>query len=235
VLLVCYTLMTGASSSAVRACTMALVFYGGIFAGRKPDALSALAVSAAVLCLFDAGYLRDAGFILSFAVALGICVLGGALIRRLRPALGPDPFLPVRGAERKTFLHWLTSAVSVSVAAWLVSAPLMMFYFGRLAPIGIVSNIIVVPIAFGAVLSGCCSLLFGNISLFFSDLFNHASLGLIFLLEGVIELFAKAPLGDLEGLNFGLIQLLAWYAVLALLVMVLKGAFAFRPNTSKSV
>ncbi len=235
VFLLGYTLMTGASSSAVRACTMALVYFAGAFLGRKADSISALAFSAFLLCLISPWYLFDAGFVLSFVVAGGICVLGGALSDRLSGLSAPDPFLPAGRAKHSLLARSMSGSIAVSVSAWLVSAPLMLLLFGRLAPVGIVSNLAVVPLAFVTVLSGCCSLVFGNISIVFSDLFNHASLGLIFAMEGVINFFARAPLGALRNVHIGLTGVFAWYALLGVLTAVLRGFFAPRQETTKTV
>ncbi len=101
----------------------------------------------------------------------------------------------------------------------------MLFFFGRLSICGIISNIVIVPIAFLVVLCGCCSLVFGNISLLFSDVFNHASLGLILVLESVIAWFAAVPFGAINGVHIGVSSVLLWYLFLAVLVAWLRGFF----------
>ena len=102
----------------------------------------------------------------------------------------------------------------------------MLFLFGRLSLSGLVSNIVTVPIAFLTVLSGCCSIVFGQVSVLFSDLFNHASLGLIILLQGLLERFASIPYAVVKGVQFGLFQVLFWYALLVLLTAVFRGFFS---------
>lgn len=223
VILISYTMMTGASTSAVRACTMALVFYGGIFAGRKPDFLSALAVTALLLAAYDPLNLHDAGFLLSFTVVGGIFLLGGAITDAVSILRESDSFLvPGLRTAESGLISWLTGLAAVSVSAWLFSAPLMLFFFGRISITGIISNMIVVPFAFLIVLSGCCSLVAGQISMLFADVFNHASLALIFLLKSVIKWFAEVPYGDIREVEFGAVQVWLSYAFLACLTLLLK-------------
>lgn len=230
-----YTIMTGASSSAVRACMMALVFYAGALIGRKPDLLCAIAFSALVLVCIDPAYLHSQGFILSFAVAAGICLLGAAMIRRADLLWAADPLLQSKAAPRHVLARWLSGTVCVSLSAWLVSAPLMLSFFGRLSLSGIISNVFIVPVAFLTVLSGCCSMVFGHIALLFSDLFNHASLAMILLLQSIIEMFAAVPFGYAEGLQFSAFQVVLWYLLLGVLTALLNGFFASCLDSGKCV
>ena len=70
-LLCMYTFATGMQTSAVRACIMAMIYWGAPLLGRKADSLTALCVSALLIVGAVPTQLLDKGFILSF-----VCVLG---------------------------------------------------------------------------------------------------------------------------------------------------------------
>ena len=59
--------------------------------------------------------------------------------------------------------RWLLSSVVVSVVSWVVSTPLIAYYFGIISPIGLFSNLVVVPMAFGVVVLGFSSLVVGSV------------------------------------------------------------------------
>jgi hypothetical protein len=73
-----------------------------------------------------------------------------------------------------------------------------------------------------------------SISLVFSDLFNHASLGLILILDGVIRFLERVPFGSFSDVHLGLFSLLAWYLLLGLLTAVLWGYFGRPPVMQKT-
>jgi len=58
--------------------------------------------------------------------------------------------------RRVRFRNWLSgylpSAIGVSTTAWLASLPLIIFYFGRVAVIGILVNLVAVPLS-GAIMT----------------------------------------------------------------------------------
>src|SRR5207253_2292399 len=65
----------------------------------------------------------------------------------------PDPFLPrslLRGPRLRMHVafEWLCRGTGVSLAAWVGSLPLVLWYFYIVTPISLVANLIVVPIAF---------------------------------------------------------------------------------------
>src|SRR5207237_9429985 len=93
------------------------------------------------------------GFQLSFAVVGGIILLADPLSGWLRPIGAPDPFLPrrlVSGLRRMIGVgyEWICRGGSVSLAAWLGSLPLVIWYFHLVTPSSLFANLAVVPFAF---------------------------------------------------------------------------------------
>ena len=75
IVLLFYTVMTGASISALRALIMFSVRMGAEVTGRDYDLPTSLAVAAALLSAKDPLCLSDAGFLFSFGSLCGICML----------------------------------------------------------------------------------------------------------------------------------------------------------------
>jgi competence protein ComEC len=153
-----YATVTGLRPSALRAATMGTMLLASMLIDRRPDGPSALAASALILLAFDPSQLFRPGFQLSFGVLLALFALGPPLYRALQPWVSQDPFLPRLLLDRRQdlalrFRRWLAALAVTSLAAWLGSAPLMLIHFHRLTPAGLVSSMILVPLAFVVLLS----------------------------------------------------------------------------------
>jgi ComEC/Rec2-related protein len=224
-LLIAYTMMTGMKPSAIRACIMAIVFLSAAAIHRRADSFSALAFAAIALLAFSPEILANASFVLSFSVVAGILLLFPFLDRLLRPLWEPDPFQVERDGKAVKLVRGIgkrTAALAaVSVSAWLVSAPLIAGYFGRMAPVALIANVFVVPMAFLVVLSGSLSILLGLFLAVGADVFNHASLALTrFLLSG-LKLLAWIPGGCFKVGDVSWWLPVAWYVVLGVLLLYL--------------
>jgi competence protein ComEC len=151
-LLLGYTLAAGIGPATVRAIAVAAVLLGGEWLDRPARPGNSLGAAAAGLLLFDTNQLFTLGFQLSFLVVLAILTLAAPLRDWLWKIGAPDPFLPwllyprwlhIREAARRAFVD----LTGVSVAAWLGSLPLTILAFHLLAPISILANIVVFPLA----------------------------------------------------------------------------------------
>ncbi len=197
-----YAAITGFHVSSVRAATMAALLLGGIFFGRPVLVLNSLAGAALAILLFQTNQLFTAGFQLSFAV-VGAIVLGQDAIFRvlLRPAQR-DPFLPRSLVSRtrrfgEKIYRWIAGGISVSVAAWMGSFLLIIWYFYLVTPISLLANLIVVPIAFCVLAVGLLSLAVAPVSASLSLVFNNANWSLSQLILGLVQVFAQLPTGHL--------------------------------------
>jgi len=225
-LLAAYTVATGAKPSAVRACLMAVLYFAAPLMQRKPDPLSAVAAAAILILAWQPAWLLEAGFVFSFTVVAGILVFCPGLLRVTTRLWHRDPLrvqeesLPVR-LWRNT-CRYLVSLACVSVAAWIGSVPLMAWYFGRVSPIALLSNILLIPLAFLTVLSGCLSVVLGACLGVIAEIFNHAALALVTLLLLVVRTLDAVPFGCLEVSRPPLVLVLGWYLLVAM--WALRGA-----------
>src|SRR5207249_4463726 len=122
--------------------------------------------------------------------------------RLLQRGAAPDPFLPqslVRGPRRwmHSSYEWFCGGASVSLAAWIGSLPLILWYYHLVTPISLLANLVVVPIAFFVLAGGLISMLAAPFSSWLSIVFNNANWLLTKIILGAVHLFALIPGGHL--------------------------------------
>lgn len=127
-LLTLYTLLSDASAPAIRASLMGVLTLLALRLLRYRDPLTIVALSALMLLIANPTNLWQIGFQLSFLAMLGLIVLPPRLLPLLRR-------LP----------QGLADAIAMSLAAELVSIPLVAYYFYTVSPLSTVMNLLVVP------------------------------------------------------------------------------------------
>lgn len=224
-LLIAYTVATGMRPSAMRACLMAIVYWTAPLLGRRADGLTAVAFAALIILGLAPGQLFDLGFVFSFAVATGIVILYPRLSSLFLPLAEPDVFRvqpqgqPVPVLRR--FARYGLSILAVTLAAWLTSAPLAAYFFGRFTPLALITNLLVVPVTFFAVLAGCLSIILGSCLNVLADIFNHANLALLSVLKAAMGAVASFAFPVMDPGSVSGWMVAAWYAALGLLALCL--------------
>lgn len=120
-----YVLAVGPQPSVIRAAVAGGAVSVAWLLGRERDAWHVLLLAAAVLLAWNPYALFDAGFQLSFAAVVAIFVLAPVIKDRLEGYPGPKA------------LH---TAVSISLACSVATAPLLWLQFGRVPVLGVVAN-----------------------------------------------------------------------------------------------
>lgn len=124
-----FVLLTGASASIVRAGVVAVMVLLADHYGRRFEPIPLILLAAAGTALWDPGDLTDLGWLLSFLAFFGILVLAPLLIARLRV---PDRVVPRLLVE--------------SLAAHILTLPLIMYVFGQMSVVAPLANILVLPL-----------------------------------------------------------------------------------------
>lgn len=129
ILMVFYVILTGAQPSALRAGVMGGMFLLGEQIGRQYAALRALIFSATGMLLLNPLLLaRDVGFQLSFLAVLGMIVLLPLVLS----------FLPKKMPGRQL--------LAMTIAAQIFTFPVLMWSFGQISVVSIISNMLIVPV-----------------------------------------------------------------------------------------
>ena len=153
---VAYVLFLGAPHSAVRAAIQIVLVLGARVLQRPTRTESLIATAALVLLALDPLALAAPGFQLSFAGVIGIVALRRGLLRPAEPLSGWRP----AGLDAG---RWLADGLATSLAATLATAPIVAWHFGRVAPVGIVANLVAIPLLAAAVPALAFSLLLGAV------------------------------------------------------------------------
>jgi len=199
-LLCAYALITGLSSSCVRATLMASFILLGQFFERPAVAMNSLAASAVAILAWDTNEFFTPGFQLSFALVVFIMWLSSPISRWLEPFGRPDDFIPhelwTRGERWRVWL-WkqITGATGVTFSAWIGSFVFMAGYFHLISPVAILANVIAVPLAFFVLALGLMSLLCGIFPAALTLLVNQTNWLAAKALLASLAFFSKFPGG----------------------------------------
>ena len=124
-----YAGVCGFPISAIRAAIMCFVFGTARSFGLKGDNLNAVFLSMTAVLIIFPQWLFSLGFILSFAAVTGIALFGNML---------------------KTVFSFLTEklalAFSVSMSAFIATAPVIVYVLGKVSLITVLTNVVVIPI-----------------------------------------------------------------------------------------
>jgi competence protein ComEC len=123
-----YVVLTGASSSVVRAALMAAAMLVARLGGSRAHAASALGLAALVMLLAAPPVLWDVGFQLSLLATAGLIWFGAPIERRLSGWPG-----------------WIREPVALTLAAQLTTLPVILVNFERLSLVAPIANVLVVP------------------------------------------------------------------------------------------
>jgi len=135
-LLIIYCFMTGASTPVVRATVMAIFFMFGSVLKREPDIYNSCALAAVFILGLNPRQLFDVGFELSFVSVISIVYLYPKIKSLLR-----SDFVKIKT------LKFLIEAFLVSFSAWLGTMGFIAYYFRIFAPVTVLANVFIVPLA----------------------------------------------------------------------------------------
>ncbi len=219
-LLFFYVVSTGMKPSAFRAFVMAAIYFAAPLFGRRPDSVSAVSLAAILLLVANPLQLFEPGFLLSFLVVSGIIMVHGYTNRRISGYARPIWAIPLTQLGGKhpirATVRFFALLMVTSIAAWLFSAPLTAMFFNTLSPVALVGNLLIIPLTFAIVLTGCLTFLTAPVSLFAMVVLNHANLVFVSLLISTIQTIGALPGAYRFIRSPSIAVLLLWYAGLIL-------------------
>lgn len=180
--LLIYCLVTGASNPVVRATLMGLVFLAAYFLKREPDIYNSLMSAALFILVINPRQLFDIGFQLSFISVLAIVYLYPKL----------KALICLEDCKIK-ILKFIGEGCLVSLSAWLGTLGVIALNFRMIAPVTVLANILIVPLATLITLCGFTLLLSGLIYPDLAHLLSLPTAGLITLLLNINAALIKLP------------------------------------------
>jgi competence protein ComEC len=137
-----YVLLVGADAAVIRAGLMGGLYLTALHLGRRATAYVSLAASAVLLTAITPLALWDAGFQLSFAATLSL-ILFSPPLERLAEGLLLRALPPSKVAGG---LRFLNEALMATLAAQVLTLPLVAYHFGRLSLVSPLANLLILPV-----------------------------------------------------------------------------------------
>lgn len=201
-----YMLLTGSQPPIVRATIMALVMMGGKLLGKKSNALNSLGVAALLILFYDARQIFDVGFQLSFLAVFSLAYCF-PIARNWLPRFE-------QARMHHKLLLGAMELVLVTFIATVGTLPLIALYFGRVSVVGLLSNVVVVPLVGANVFLGFVSSLFGWFSLFIADCFAAVNWVLLNLCLWVAKFSGGLSWAYIDTLQFRALHAIPFYLAL---------------------
>ncbi|MFQ5881326.1 MAG: DNA internalization-related competence protein ComEC/Rec2 [Candidatus Methylomirabilales bacterium] len=199
---VLYALLSGGSPPVVRATLMTSLYLLALIVGRERDLYNTLAVAAFLLLLWNPLYLFDAGFQLTFAATGAILVA----VQRF----------DLSGLSRPW--RWVMISLLASTAATVGTLPILALHFNRASLIGILANLLIVPL--GGLLTAL-GMGYSLLLLFLPNGIPLLQVAVSSLARGMMNaasLFGSLPLASIRLYTPTPVMVLTSYSLLGLLV-----------------
>ncbi|MBR3256180.1 ComEC/Rec2 family competence protein [Candidatus Saccharibacteria bacterium] len=122
--------MVGFTASITRAGIMTILTLLAWYSGRRFSAWRIIVIVAAITLMVNPSNLINLGWLLSFASYAGVMILGPKLCKFFYDKKKPS---------------FIGSAIITSVAATLMTLPIVLYYYGQISLLFVISNLIITP------------------------------------------------------------------------------------------
>ncbi|MGB9791153.1 MAG: DNA internalization-related competence protein ComEC/Rec2 [Thermacetogeniaceae bacterium] len=197
-----YAAITCFPASVTRAAVMGTVGLGASLWQQRQNLQNSLALAALAILLADPSSLFDPGFQLSFAATWGIV------------SLAPHLSGLLHGIGEGSISKGLRDLIAVSLSAQLAVLPLCALYFQLVPLLGLIPNILVVPLSGLVVNLGLAGVLLGLFLPPVGNLFLTAAGALTVPIQGLLGQLARMPGVSVAAPQPPQWLVIAWYPLL---------------------
>lgn len=207
-LIIVFVMITGNSPSIVRASIISIVSLTAWYYGRTVHPLVLLLGAAAATVIANPLYLwGNVSWYLSFLAFFGVVVLGPLVTWRVYRTRKPGLLMQV---------------LLESICAEVITLPYILYIFGQMSSVSLVANVLVVVLVPLAML---CCVFAGLAGMLLPALAGWlawpARLIMTYMLD-MANLLSRIPHAFIEHIGFSLLQLLGWYAVVGIWIVVVQ-------------
>lgn len=209
----CYALLVGGDAAVMRAAVMGSLAVIATGLHRRSTGLVSLGAACAAMTLLNPLALWDVGLQLSSAATAGLMLMAPGMIAAFRRLLEQ---LHMERVSRGPVGSFFEESVMVTLAANLTTLPLVVYYFGRLSVVSLLTNVLILPAQPPIMLAGSAGAVAGMAGL---EPIGGAILALPWLClswtVNIVQWTASLPGASLEIAGFGLPAMLTAYAAIA--------------------
>ena len=212
---VIYGLLSGMSPSTQRAVIMVTVFLMTFLFEREHDSINTLAIAAMIILVVHPPSLFSISFQLSFIAVLAI-IYGLSRIR-IKSKTRKQGLFQLR---KKVYLFLLTSLFAI-----LGTLPLLMLYFNQVSFVGLLANLLIIPIiGFIVVPLGLFSVLLYPVSVYGAAWCITANSELLAKALDIVIWFSDLPFASIKTVTPTYFEICCYY-VLGWAVLYLIGSY----------
>jgi competence protein ComEC len=213
ILIALFIILSGTEASAVRAGIMGSILFAGQYMGRQQDSLRLLVFAATLMLMQNPLLLLyDVGFQLSCLAVFGIIVSFGF-------------FQKVLEKVPKTF--GLRDMVAMNFSAQVFTLPILIYNFGYVSVVGILTNILVLPVIPLLIGLGFIFLLAGAVVPLFGVMLSFPVFFLLAYFDFIMEFFRKLSFSQLVLENVSPVWFLVLYIPLLFFLRRFKSEQGF--------
>jgi len=140
-----YLVLSGGAVATIRAFVMAAVAFLAVLVDRPALTLRSVALAALIVMALDPSAVLGPGFQMSFAAVIALVAAYEALAHReRRPQLPPNEAGRAHRLARFAAV-WIGGLALTSFIAGLATGPIGAFHFHRVAPLGLLGNLLAMP------------------------------------------------------------------------------------------
>jgi len=200
-----YGFLAGMSPSTQRAVIMVSVFLLTLLFDRDQDLINTICIAGMLILVINPPSLFSISFQLSFTAVL-VIVFGMSLMR---------PILEKTNGIKATLITKGVTFMAVTLFATVGTAPLVMAYFNQISLIGVVVNIVAIPLV------GFLAVPLGLLAVFIQVFSTGAASACLQLSHWVLEkailvidIFSGLPVAALETITPSLVEISLFYLML---------------------
>lgn len=199
-----YIFLTGFQIPVIRAAIMFFMASLAKLYGREGDGLRVLILTALIMLIINPLWLMSVSFQLSFLATVGVVIVAPELIKRLK-------FVP----------EVIRQDLGVTLAAQIMTAPIIAFYFNQFSLAGLIVNILILWTIPFIMIFGALSLVVSLISIKLASIIVIFPKILLYYFDAVVDLFNK-PWASNYINSFSLVQLCGVYILILGIYFLIK-------------
>ena len=189
--MILYCIIVGFSPSISRAIAFMIIMYLAIFINRKRDGMSTLSLIGTLLIINNPYIIYNTSFQLSFLATLSIIYFYKIINRCLK-----------------------SSIISVSIAANILTMPVVYYTFKGIPILFILGNIIVIPVISIIMSLSIISIILFEISIFLSKILAYLNKSIIIMVYYLLEKLSAMELAYIEVNNPKLFYVTFYYILI---------------------
>ncbi len=208
---VLYAVFVGLSAPVLRAALMGVLFVGAHLVGRRNHTLTSLAAASLIMTAITPLALWSVSFQLSFAATLGLIVVEPLLARTMAV-----PLSAAIGVQRvRQVMRVLRELLVGTLAAQLLTLPIIWYHFGEVSVIALLANILVLFLQPLIMALGFAAMFTGAVWPAGGRVMALAVWPLLRYSVAVVDTLGELPFASVNVPRSGTLWILAMYAAVA--------------------